>query len=81
LRTSQQQAVASGRRVISGTAAAALFCATIGLISAASAQTIGSSYTSTAPRDCRVTGAGNGVDDSDTGVPGQSRFQGAGERR
>jgi hypothetical protein len=32
--------------------------------------------TCTALRDCRVTSAGNGVDDPDTGVPGQSRFQG-----
>lgn len=29
-----------------------------------SAETIGSSYTSTAPKDCRVRSAGNGVDDS-----------------
>ena len=28
------------------------------------AETIGSSYTSTAPKDCRVQSAGNGVDDS-----------------
>ena len=28
------------------------------------AETIGSSYTSTAPKDCRVKSAGNGVDDS-----------------
>ena len=34
------------------------------LISTANAQTIGSSYTSTAPKDCRVKSAGNGVDDS-----------------
>jgi len=41
-------------------------CAGSGLISTAGAQTIGSSYTSTAPRNCRVAGAGNGVDDSTT---------------
>jgi hypothetical protein len=65
--------VARGRRVILGTAAAALFCATIGLNSAANAQTIGSSYTSTAPRDCRVTSAGNGVDGSTIRVcPGKA---------
>ena len=33
-------------------------------MSQSSAQTIGSSYTSTAPKHCRVTSAGNGVDDS-----------------
>ncbi len=37
------------------------------------AQLFGSSYTSTAPRDCRVSGAGNGVDDSATRIcPGVS---------
>lgn len=50
----------------SGIALALLICAGCGLISQVSAQTIGSSYTSTAPRDCRVAGAGNGVDDSAT---------------
>jgi hypothetical protein len=65
--------VAPGRHLLPGTAAAALFCATIGLISAANAQTIGSSYTSTAPRDCRVTSAGNGVDGSTIRVcPGKA---------
>ena len=34
------------------------------LVSVASAQTISSLYTSTAPKDCRVRSAGNGVDDS-----------------
>ncbi len=47
-----------------GTVLAVLFGACFGLISPANAQTFSSSYTSTAPRDCRVTGAGNGVDDS-----------------
>jgi hypothetical protein len=65
--------VAPGRHLLPGTAAAALFCATIGLISAANAQTIGSSYTSTAPRDCRVSSAGNGVDGSTIRVcPGKA---------
>lgn len=41
-------------------------CASFGLISEASAQTIGSVYTSTAPGTCRVSGARNGVDDSTT---------------
>jgi hypothetical protein len=37
------------------------------------AETIGSSYTSTAPKDCRVKSAGNGVDDSTIRVcPGKN---------
>jgi hypothetical protein len=47
-----------------GLAIAALFGAAFGLTPPASAQTIGSSYTSTAPKDCRVTSAGTEVDDS-----------------
>ncbi len=50
--------------VIPAVAVAALFGASIGLIVPASAQTFSSSYTSTAPKGCRVNGAGNGVDDS-----------------
>ena len=57
---------AAGRHVTVRIALAALFGASTGLVSPASAQTISSSYTSTAPKDCRVTGAGNGVDDSTT---------------
>ena len=50
----------------------ALFCACVAG-SAASAQTFGSSYTSTAPKDCRVKSAGNGVDNSTTRVcPGKA---------
>lgn len=41
-----------------------LFAASAALILQSNAETIGSSYTSTAPRDCRVTSASNGVDDS-----------------
>jgi hypothetical protein len=41
-----------------------LLCAGFELISAANAQTFGSSYTSSAPKDCRVSSAGNEVDDS-----------------
>src|SRR5438874_12379375 len=37
-------------------AAAALFAAVFGLISPANAQTFSSSYTSTAPKDCRTIG-------------------------
>lgn len=52
---------------------AALFCAGEVSISAARAQTFSSSYTSTAPRDCRVRSAGNGVDDSTIRVcPGKA---------
>ena len=58
--------IARGLQVRVGIAMAALFCAGFGLISPAKAQLFGSSYTSTAPRDCRVSGAGNGVDDSAT---------------
>src|ERR1700710_1175494 len=47
-----------------GMAAAALLSAALGLISPACAQTFGSSYTSTAPKDCRVISAGTEVDDS-----------------
>jgi hypothetical protein len=47
-----------------GLAIAALLGAAWGLTSPAGAQTLGSSYTSTAPKDCRVTSAGTEVDDS-----------------
>jgi hypothetical protein len=51
----------------------ALFSACFGLISAANAQTFGNSYTSTAPKDCRVKSAGNGVDGSTIRVcPGKA---------
>ena len=50
-----------GLHVISGVAAAQLFCASPGPIAPANAQIIGSTYTSTAPKDCRVISAGNGV--------------------
>ncbi|SHL58936.1 hypothetical protein SAMN05444159_6304 [Bradyrhizobium lablabi] len=53
--------------------AVALFCAGFGPISEANAQTFGSIYTSTAPKACRVTSAGNGVDDSTIRVcPGKA---------
>ena len=54
----------TGLHVISGVAAVPLLCGGPGLIPPANAQTIGSSYTSTAPKDCWVASAGNGVDDS-----------------
>jgi hypothetical protein len=65
--------IASCRHVTLGIAAAALFCANSGLISLAKAQTFGSTYTSTAPKACRVSSAGNGVDDSTIRVcPGKA---------
>jgi hypothetical protein len=65
--------IARGMQITLGMAIAALFCAGSGLISSAKAQLFGSSYTSTAPRDCRVSGTGNGVDDSATRVcPGKA---------
>jgi hypothetical protein len=47
-----------------GLASLTLIASTAALMSQSSAQTIGSSYTSTAPKHCRVKSAGNGVDDS-----------------
>ena len=49
---------------LTGIAIAALFGTAFDPISPASAQTFGSSYTSTAPKDCRVTSAGTEVDGS-----------------
>lgn len=50
---------------------ATAFAATV----TANAQTIGSSYTSTALKDCRVSSARNGVDDSTTRVcPGKAGY-------
>jgi hypothetical protein len=49
--------------------------ATTASISESAAQIIGSSYTSTAPKHCRVTGAGNGVDDSTVRIcPGTAGY-------
>jgi hypothetical protein len=47
-----------------GIGVAMLFYAGFGLFSSAVAQTIGSTYSSTAPKDCRIPSAGEGVDDS-----------------
>src|ERR1044072_2024067 len=41
-----------------------LFATSAAMVLQSSAETIGSSYTSTAPKDCRVKSAGNGVDES-----------------
>jgi hypothetical protein len=65
--------VARGIQVILEVSVATLFYASSGPIAPAKAQTIGSTYTSTAPKDCRVTSAGNGVDDSTIRVcPGKA---------
>lgn len=65
--------IVSGVDGMPGIAVLALFCGCFALIPPASAQTFGSSYTSTAPRDCRVKSAGNGVDDSTIRVcPGKA---------
>jgi hypothetical protein len=49
-------------------ALAALFGAALTLISPANAQTFGSSYTSTAPKDCRMMGKPSELDGSTTRV-------------
>jgi len=50
-----------------------LFATSAAMVLQSSAETIGSSYTSTAPKDCRVRSAGNGVDDSTIRVcPGKN---------
>ena len=54
-------------------AATALFVAAFGLISPANAQTFSSSYTSTAPKDCRTIGKPRDLDGGTTQVcPGKS---------
>jgi hypothetical protein len=53
--------------------AIAVLCASFGPISASNAQTFGSSYTSSAPKHCRVSNTGNGTDDSTIRVcPGKA---------
>jgi hypothetical protein len=50
-----------------------LFAASAAFVLQSNAETIGSSYTSTAPKDCHVRSAGNGVDDSTIRVcPGKN---------
>ena len=53
-----QPYIARGRRLVLKIAVAAMLSADLSLMAPASAQTFGSSYTSTAPKDCRVTSAG-----------------------
>jgi hypothetical protein len=50
----------------------ALVCAGFGAISNADAQTFGSSYTSAAPKDCRVSSAGNGDGSTIRVCPGKA---------
>lgn len=54
-------------------AVVALWGAVPGLIGQANAQTIGSSYTSTAPRDCRMIGKPSKPDGSTTRVCPEKR--------
>src|SRR5262245_54031442 len=50
-----------------------LFAVSAAMVLQSNAETIGSSYTSTAPKDCRVKSARNGVDDSTNRVcPGKN---------
>jgi hypothetical protein len=56
------------RRQLIVPAAAALFAAAFGLISPANAQTFSSSYTSTAPKDCRTIGKPRDLDGGTTQV-------------
>src|SRR5262245_17189699 len=50
-----------------------LFAVSAAMVLQSNAETIGSSYTSTAPKDCRVSSANNGVDDSTIRVcPGKN---------
>ena len=53
-------------KVTPGIAVVTLISASLSLMAPASAQTFSSFYTSSAPKDCRVAGTGNGVDDSTT---------------
>ena len=61
-------------------AAAVLFAAAFGLISPANAQTFSSSYTSTAPKDCRTIGKPSDRRQHDAGVPRQIGAGGGDQR-
>jgi hypothetical protein len=50
----------------------AALCAISGLITPANAQTFGSSYTSSAPKGCRVSGMADGVDSTIRLCPGKA---------
>src|SRR5260370_2437917 len=63
--------------ITAAVAAASLFCASPGLIAPANAQTIGSLYASTAPKDCGEALAANGVHDSTMrACPGKASLRG-----
>lgn len=63
--------IPSTAAVVAGTLT--LFAASAAFVLQSNAETIGSAYTSTAPKDCRAIGASNGVDDSSTRVcPGKN---------
>jgi hypothetical protein len=51
---------------LSGPVLALLSCSGTGVVSTTGAQTIGTTYTSTAPKDCRVSDTHHGVDASTT---------------
>jgi hypothetical protein len=58
---------------LAGLALAARFSAALSLISPANAQTFGTSYTSTAPKDCRTMGKPGELDGSTTSLsPGKA---------
>jgi hypothetical protein len=58
-----------------GAAVLVPICAAANPVPWANAQTFSSTYTSTAPKDCRVTSVNNGVDDSTVRVcPGKSNL-------
>jgi hypothetical protein len=70
-----QPYIARGGHLALKMAVATMLSAGLSLMTPAIAQTFGSAYTSTAPKDCRVTSAGNGVDDSTIRVcPGKAGF-------
>jgi hypothetical protein len=68
-----QPYIARGRHLALKFAVTTMLSAGLSLMAPANAQTFGSSYTSTAPKDCRVRSAGNDVDDSTIRVcPGKA---------
>jgi hypothetical protein len=58
-----QSRIARGMQITSQIALASLICAGSGLISPANAQTLSSSYTSTASKDCRIIGKPSELDE------------------
>jgi hypothetical protein len=63
----------AGMQIMPGMVVMTLFCAGFGPIAPANAQTFGSSYTSSAPKDCHVSATGDDGDDSTMRVcPGKA---------